>query len=338
MTHRQRTRSRTAAPTVTVVIPTHDREVLLRQSLSAALSQEGVPLEVVVVDDGSADGTQRMLASLSDPRVRVIRQEPARGVATARNRGIEEACADWIAFLDDDDLWAPDKLRSQLEAARRANRRWCYVGHVNIDPRNRVTGGGPPLQPHRIIEELRQSDVIPGGCSGVIATKEILHEAGLFDPGLQPLADWDLWIRLARIEPPAGVARPLVAYRVQNESMSMNAARVLSEFEILGRRYGQGNRASLFRYLGWWSLRGNRPLEALRFFVRAALERRREYRIRDLLIDASYVAGDRLGPGRPLGQVLVRRAAGGEEHRGWMAEGQAWVDALSGSLDDTGLG
>ena len=134
-----------APPTVTVVIPTHNRKELLRYALMSALRQEGVALEVIVVDDGSSDGTAEMLAALTDRRVRVVHHETAQGVSAARNRGIEEARGEWIAFLDDDDLWAPDKLRLQLESATKSGRRWVYVGHVNITLANRVTGGGPPL-------------------------------------------------------------------------------------------------------------------------------------------------------------------------------------------------
>jgi glycosyltransferase involved in cell wall biosynthesis len=325
-------------PVVTVLIPTHNRSALLRRSLASALSQHDVTIEIIVIDDGSTDATQDTLAAVVDPRVHVIRNEVAQGVGAARNRGIDEAVGDWVAFLDDDDLWAPDKLRAQLDAVRQTGRPWCYVGHVNVDLRDRVTGGEPPLPPDRVVAELRQSDVVPGGCSGVMASKNILREAGGFDPGLQPLADWDLWLRLARIAPPAAVARPLVAYRIQSQSMSMDTARVLSEFEILARRHGEGNRAILFRYLGWWSLRGNRPRDAVRFFLRAALQRRSEYGLPDLLGDVTYVAGDRIGRRRALGRALMRRAARGEDQRGWIAEGQAWIDALSEAVDRAGLG
>jgi glycosyltransferase involved in cell wall biosynthesis len=332
-----RTHARRETVTVTVIIPTHNRCTLLRSAIASALSQMDVELEIVVVDDGSGDGTAEMLASIADPRVRVIRNDIPEGVSAARNRGIEEARGPWLAFLDDDDLWAPDKLRSQLEAARRGGRRWCYAGHVNVDLRNRVTGGEPPLPPNRVAAELQQSDVVPGGCSGVIVTKELLRESGPFDASLQPLADWDLWLRLARIEPPTAVSRPLVAYRIQPKSMSMNTARVLSEFEILARRYGEGNRAILYRYLGWWSLRGGHRRDAIRFFARGALQRRPEYRVRDLVGDAMFVAGNRLGPRTLVGRLLQRRSTTHQDHRGWKAEGQAWIDALRDVSDGGGF-
>src|SRR5213592_4830183 len=105
-------------PEVSVVIPTHSRwDLLSTAALPAALAQEAVVLEIVIVDDGSTDSTAERLAEITDTRVRVIRHERARGVAQARNAGIGAARGTWIALLDDDDLWAPDKLRTQLDTA-----------------------------------------------------------------------------------------------------------------------------------------------------------------------------------------------------------------------------
>src|SRR3954468_2829862 len=104
-------------PEVTVVIPTRDAWDLLPATLTGALAQEEVALEVVVVDDGSRDGTAAGLAewARADPRLRVCRLEPSAGVGAARNAGIERARGEWLAFLDHDDLWAPRKLREQVD-------------------------------------------------------------------------------------------------------------------------------------------------------------------------------------------------------------------------------
>ena len=105
---------------VTVVIPTRDRGHLLPRSLRSALAQRDVTLEVVVVDDGSVPPAahNKVVARVcaTDARVRVLRHMTPKGVSAARNSGIEAATGRWIAFLDDDDIWAPQKLASQLAA------------------------------------------------------------------------------------------------------------------------------------------------------------------------------------------------------------------------------
>src|SRR5512138_2804909 len=117
---------------VSVIIPTRNRCELLSTTLRSVLRQRDVEFEVFVVDEGSTDDTPAMLLSLDDPRVQVIRHDEPLGVSTARNRGAFEARGDWLAFVDDDDIWAPEKLATQLQAAETAGRDWTYAGAVNI--------------------------------------------------------------------------------------------------------------------------------------------------------------------------------------------------------------
>ncbi|HEX6207479.1 MAG TPA: glycosyltransferase family 2 protein, partial [Actinomycetota bacterium] len=109
-------------PEISAIVPTHNRAGLLTTTLRTVLWQRDVSLEVVVVDDGSSDATADLVEGLGDPRVRLVRHDAPRGVSTARNRGASEARGDWLAFCDDDDLWAPDKLARQLAAARDGDR------------------------------------------------------------------------------------------------------------------------------------------------------------------------------------------------------------------------
>ena len=104
---------------VSVVVPTRNRRTLLSKALRSVLRQQGVELEAIVVDEASTDDTVDEVTALGDPRVRLIRHDTPRGVSAARTEGAATARCDWLAFLDDDDLWAPDKLASQIQAARR---------------------------------------------------------------------------------------------------------------------------------------------------------------------------------------------------------------------------
>src|SRR5678816_1662061 len=109
---------------VSVVIPTRNRSALLAMTLRSVLHQKSVDLEVIVVDEASTDETATMLAAVTDTRLRVIRHDTPQWLAAARNHGAIEANGQWLAFIDDDDLWAPDKLVRQVEAAEQADRDW----------------------------------------------------------------------------------------------------------------------------------------------------------------------------------------------------------------------
>src|SRR6187200_1386086 len=131
------------APEVSVVIPTRNRwELLSRNSLASALAQVGVELEVIVVDDASDDGSEERLEAVGDPRVRVIFRERQGGQAVALNDGIEAARGEWIAFLDDDDLWSPRKLRAQLDATG-PRAQFVYGSMVAVDTSGNVLEAVP---------------------------------------------------------------------------------------------------------------------------------------------------------------------------------------------------
>src|SRR5918993_1740820 len=119
---------------VTVIVPTRDRVHFLSQTLRSIRLQHAVDMEVVVVDDGSPPGqVDAVVAALQDDRFRVLRNNTAQGVSAARNTGIAAARGAWVAFCDDDDLWATDKLRRQLNTAGDASPSWVYTGAVNVN-------------------------------------------------------------------------------------------------------------------------------------------------------------------------------------------------------------
>ena len=137
---RVRTRVPSAgSPEVTVVIPTRNRAGFLPTCLNAVLDQRDIELEVIVVDDASTDDTRAVLQHLqTDQRARVISLGTRGGVAAARNAGIAEARGEWLAFLDDDDIWAPWKLSRQLSAARAVDADFAYGSAVVIDGEHNV--------------------------------------------------------------------------------------------------------------------------------------------------------------------------------------------------------
>ena len=255
---------------ISVVIPTRDRSDLLRFAVLSVLSQQHVDIEVIVVDDASTDDVVGMVSSLSDRRVRVVRQASPGGVSAARNRGITEASGGWVAFLDDDDLWAPQKLALQLEAAARSSRTWVYTGEVNVDDDLRVLTAYAPPTPEQVMERLPRYNPVPSGASNVLVRADALAEAGPFDPGLQRTEDWDMWIRVARTGAPAFVPRPLIAYRFHSANVAAETTAIIEEADRLAARHGiPVDRAAMQRRAAWISLRANDRRRAIRHYARA---------------------------------------------------------------------
>jgi hypothetical protein len=191
-----------------------------------------------------------------------------------------------------------------------------YAGSVDIDAAGSVTKGTPPPSPHIAVRDLARYNTIPGGCSNVVVAKEAFTRAGAFDERLGPCADWDMWLRLLRVGPPACVPEALVAYRLHSENMSLSERRMISDFSALRTRYGTMEEATFRRYLFWWSLRRQRRAAALSHWSRAVLARDRSfprrlltqdfaYLVRDC-VDATLVRGTR-------GRWTSRRATGGAQ-------------------------
>jgi glycosyltransferase involved in cell wall biosynthesis len=278
---------------------------MLQQALASALDQD-VELEVIVVDDGSADDTQEVLSRIDDDRLTVIRNEQPMGVARARNAAIERAKGEWIAFLDDDDLWAPGKLRTQLDHSHTHDHVLCFSTIVYLGEANSVrhitrVEGEPDVSRVLLV------DNIVGGPSGVLVRADVLRRVGGFDDRLSALADWDLWIRATRSGTVGICAAPLVAYRHHDESMTKaEAGTILAQFELMQEKHGQEAADAGVELGAEWrrrwqasqELASGHRLRAARGYVRSALRTRNP---RDLLRAVGALGGNRL-------QRLGRRA------------------------------
>jgi glycosyltransferase involved in cell wall biosynthesis len=307
---------------VSIIIPTHDRNGVLPLTVASALRQQHVELEIIVVDDGSTEETARTLAEIVDRRLQILRQEGPGGVSAARNRGIREANGAWVAFLDDDDVWAPNKLASQLKAATDTGRVWAYGGDVNVDADLRVLTGSPPPTPEQVMAALPRYNPLSTGGSNVVVRADVLTQVGGFDPTLRRTEDWDMWIRLSEVGPPAAVARPLVAYRFHAANVATETSAMVQEPDLLARRYGiPVDRAAMQRRAAWASLRAGRRARAVRHYARAVS------------------MGDLRSAGRAL-MAATHPAVGSDrifrllrnrpEDDRWRREAEAWLNELRG--------
>jgi glycosyltransferase involved in cell wall biosynthesis len=268
------------SPTVTVVIPSRNRWPFLSRTIASALAQAGVDIELLVVDDGSTDETPAALAEVDDPRLRVLRNDQSAGVAAARNRGIDESRGEWIAFLDDDDFWSPDKLRLQLATAALTDADFVYSAIVQITDEGDYISTQPAPAPSELRLQLLNQNVMPAGASNVVARSDLVRRVDGFDTELFQLADWDLWIRLAEAGRPAACADVLVAYVKHAQNMLvLREQDIFEEARYLAAKHraaGDGagidlDPVPLSRWMALEHLRSGRRREAVRTYIRAAV-------------------------------------------------------------------
>ena len=226
-------------PEVSVVLPTRNRRRLLEWTLNSALAQEDVQLEVIVIDDASTDDTADYLRSVGDPRIKVLRNVGRTGVAVARNRGIDAASGEWIAFLDDDDRWLPNRLRLMIDRGREDDADFVVGTVAVVDPSGRRLETLVPPPADRLADALTMSGTTSGP-SAVIARAGLLERTGGFDTQLSYLADWELWLRFAEAGKPAVREEPLVEYLQHPGSMMLDdETDIHREFTYMRERHPQ---------------------------------------------------------------------------------------------------
>jgi len=193
---------------ISVIIPTWNRADRLANALQSAFAQSLPPAEVIVVDDGSTDDTHKLVRSQFRD-ARYIHQQN-QGVSSARNTGIEAASGNWIALLDSDDHWQPDKLKQQCEHLRaRPDYKICHSDEIWVRNGRRVN----PMKKH-----AKQGGHIFRQClplcaispSAVLIHRDLFNEIGLFDEHLPACEDYDLWLRICALHPVLYIDKPLI--------------------------------------------------------------------------------------------------------------------------------
>src|SRR5436190_7329233 len=239
------------APLVSVVMPAYNVAWCIGRAVDSVLAQDFRSHELIVVNDGSTDGTRALLDTYG--RAVTVIDQDNRGMSAARNRGIRQACGTYIAFLDADDRWLPQKLSRQVELmANRPELGFCSTAARVEDGDGRLLNlWRCPDGRSEILETLfAQNAAIAGGCSAVMARKELLERVGLFDESLGGFEDPDLWMRLAAVSRYACIDEPLAVILRREKSVSRN----LDSMRVGALRSMRKNRALLPSELrgGFW--------------------------------------------------------------------------------------
>lgn len=209
-------------PKISVIIPVFNGEKTIENTIKSVLSQTVTDFELIIINDGSTDGTLEIIQNLTDARLKVF-SYPHANQATSRNRGLEKATSEYIAFLDADDLWTPDKLESQMDALERCpNAALAYSWTNCIDESDQFLHSGTRANfSGNVYQNLLLADFISNG-SNALVRKRALDEVGNFNVLLPSAEDWDLWLRLASRYPFVVVPKPQVLYRQSCRSSSSN--------------------------------------------------------------------------------------------------------------------
>ena len=228
-------------PKVSIIIPTYNTANYISEAVDSALAQTYPDSEIIVVDDGSTDGTRQLLESYGH-RIRYIYQDN-QGVSTARNKGVQEAQGEYMAFLDADDIWYPDKIMKEVSVAEQNLQVPLFFSDAesfnekgllkssNMPPRDALYEKGSfryqisktRLNDGAVIQGDFYKDLLLGNfvtLSTAFIRKEYLEQAGGFNKGLSVNADYDLWLRISRTKPILCINHVTTRYRVRDDSMS----------------------------------------------------------------------------------------------------------------------
>ena len=232
--------SRVSYTMISVIVPTYNRAQQLPRALDSILCQSCSPKEIIVVDDGSTDETSALMTS-EYPEIVFIQQQNT-GVSSARNVGIKRASGDWIAFLDSDDEWLPEKLEIQMKALyENPEIKICHTNEIWIRNGKRVN----PKKKHEKFGGWIFQKCLPLCCispSSVIIHKSIFKEIGLFDYSLPVCEDYDLWLRITARNPVLYIEKPfLIKYGGHEDQLSkkywgMDRFRIKSLEKIISSR------------------------------------------------------------------------------------------------------
>lgn len=234
-------------PLVSVIIPAYNAADTISATLASVQAQTYASIEILVIDDGSTDATRLIVEKMTaeDPRLRIIRQQNA-GVARARNRGLAEAQGDWIATLDADDIWHPEKLERQMTVAMTSPLApalvysWCR----SIDAQDRVIADqGQPMHRGMAFEHLLAINFVNNGSNALVRT-DAARAVGGFEEAFQAFRaygaeDFAFYLAIAERWPVAPAPGFLVGYRITENSMSANPRRMRMSIELVLFRVGQ---------------------------------------------------------------------------------------------------
>lgn len=278
-----------SSPLVSVVLPVHNGVDYVLDAVDSVLAQTYPNIDLVVIDDGSTDGTHELLGKVRDDRLTVVRQSN-QGLSGARNAGLAASDGDLVAFIDADDVWLDTHVESQVRVAGRGRFVYSAFELWNATLDERLGGfdlvdrfpGSRDLRSGRVFVHLLAQDFI--AVSGVMMARDDIDAIGIFHQHFSPSEDWDYWLRCAERLEFVFVEQPPVIIRVRGDSLSgdrgrMQAAGKAVLDSVWGRLQARGSVPADIRGavgLGYFGTRNMVP--AARHLLAAALRQPTRWR------------------------------------------------------------
>jgi glycosyltransferase involved in cell wall biosynthesis len=263
-------------PKVSIVIPAYNAMDFLPETIETIINQTYTDFEVLVIDDGSLDNVVEWVSQLQDPRVKIVSQAN-QGVSGARNKGIELARGEYMAFSDADDLWESTKLAKQVERLDQDSTVglvyvWTALADQNGIPTGRVVSSNAE---GNVWQQLTALNMVCCGSTPLVR-RCCFETVGLFAVDISFSEDWDMWLRIAAKYPFAVVKEPLLRYRQHQNNTSRNCQLMLKDSRIIierafssapiellhlrNRSYG-----CIYLYLGWRAIEDMDYLQSIYF-------------------------------------------------------------------------
>jgi glycosyltransferase involved in cell wall biosynthesis len=238
----------TENPLISTIIPVYNGSDFLKEAIECVLEQTLQDFELIIIDDGSTDLTADIAKSYHDARIK-YHYQTNQGLSRARNAGIKQAKGKYLAFLDCDDIWLPEKLETQLiQFESNSEAGLVYCATQIYDTNNRLVKYLPTVFEGNILKSLLMGNFITGSASSVMVPRVVIDNVGLFDETLGTCEDWDLWLRIAALYPIIAVRKPLVRLLTRPDSLGKNIEAVRDDsFKLIDKAFA--TYASHLRYM-----------------------------------------------------------------------------------------
>lgn len=211
---------------VSVIMPSYNASRFIEQAIDSVLQQSYQSIELIIIDDCSTDNSKEIIKELAEkhPKIKPVYLQENSGAAVARNKGIELAVGKYIAFLDTDDVWLPNKIEKQVEFMKDNNLPFCHSNYQLIDTEGHITERKGKFKNPLTYSDMLKSNFI--GCLTAIYDSDILGK--MYMPLIRKRQDYGLWLNiLKKVDVAQGIETPLALYRMNNDSISSNKIEML---------------------------------------------------------------------------------------------------------------